>query len=97
MFLIILLLSYDEVFSLNFKLIFQIAKGGYGSVALYKKISTGDMYAIKTVDIQSMKEKKLSSTLKTNSYDGVFSFIFNVFDKLSKWLILLEILSKSLL
>ncbi len=52
---------------LNFKLIFQIAKGGYGSVALYKKISTGDMYAIKTVDIQSMKEKKLSSTLKNET------------------------------
>jgi hypothetical protein len=42
----------------NFKLIFQIAKGGYGSVSLYKKISTGDMYAIRTVDIQSMKERK---------------------------------------
>ena len=51
----------------NFKLIFQIAKGGYGSVSLYKKISTGDMYAIKTVDIQSMKEKKLSSTLKNET------------------------------
>ena len=48
----------------NFRLIFQIAKGGYGSVALYKKITTGDMYAIKIVDIQNMKEKKLSSTLK---------------------------------
>jgi len=51
----------------NFKLIFQIAKGGYGSVSLYKKITTGDMYAIKTVDIQSMKEKKLSSTLKNET------------------------------
>ena len=52
---------------LNFRLIFQIAKGGYGSVALYKKISTGDMYAIKTVDIKAMKEKKLSSTLKNET------------------------------
>ena len=51
----------------NFKLIIQIAKGGYGNVALYKKITTGDMYAIKTVDIQKMKEKKLSSTLKNET------------------------------
>ena len=48
----------------SFKLILPIAKGGYGSVALYKKISTGDFYAIKSVDINSMKEKKLSKTLK---------------------------------
>ena len=51
----------------NFHLILQIAKGGYGSVALYKKVSTGDMYAIKIVDIQNMKKKKLSSTLKTET------------------------------
>ena len=48
----------------NFKLILPIAKGGYGSVALYKKISTGDFYAIKSVSINSMKEKNLSKTLK---------------------------------
>ena len=48
----------------SFKLILPIAKGGYGSVSLYKKISTGDFYAIKSVDINSMKEKKLSKTLK---------------------------------
>ena len=30
---------------------------------LYKKTSTGDMYAIKSVDINNMKEKKLSKTL----------------------------------
>lgn len=41
----------------SFKLILPIAKGGYGSVGLYKKISTGDFYAIKSVDINSMKEK----------------------------------------
>ena len=48
----------------SFKLILPIAKGGYGSVGLYKKISTGDFYAIKSVDINSMKEKRLSKTLK---------------------------------
>ena len=48
----------------SFKLILPLAKGGYGSVALYKKISTGDFYAIKSVNINSMKEKKLSKTLK---------------------------------
>lgn len=48
----------------SFKLILPIAKGGYGSVSLYKKISTGDFYAIKSVNINSMKEKNLSKTLK---------------------------------
>ena len=48
----------------SFKLILPIAKGGYGSVGLYKKISTGDFYAIKSVNINSMKEKNLSKTLK---------------------------------
>ena len=48
----------------SFKLILPIAKGGYGSVALYKKRSTGDFYAIKSVNISSMKEKNLSRTLK---------------------------------
>jgi len=48
----------------KFKLILPIAKGGYGSVGLYKNLSTSDTYAIKTVDINSMKEKKLSSSLK---------------------------------
>ena len=51
----------------NFHLILEIAKGGYGSVSLYKKVTTGDMYAIKIVDIQNMKKKKLSSTLKTET------------------------------
>ena len=41
-----------------------IAKGGYGSVGLYKNVATSDTYAIKTVDIKNMKEKKLSSSLK---------------------------------
>ena len=48
----------------KFKLILPIAKGGYGSVGLYKNVATSDTYAIKTVDINSMKEKKLSNTLK---------------------------------
>ena len=48
----------------NFKLVLPIAKGGYGSVGLYKKISTGDLYTIKSVDINKMKEKKLSKTLQ---------------------------------
>ena len=49
---------------LKFKLILPIAKGGYGSVGLYKNISTLDTYAIKIVDINYMKEKKLASSLK---------------------------------
>ena len=48
----------------KFKLILPIAKGGYGSVGLYKKTTTSDTYAIKTVDINCMKEKNLSSSLK---------------------------------
>ena len=48
----------------KFKLILPIAKGGYGSVGLYKNVATLDTYAIKTVDINNMKEKKLSSSLK---------------------------------
>ena len=48
----------------KFKLILPIAKGGYGVVGLYKNIRTNDMYAIKTVDIKSLKEKNLSNTLR---------------------------------
>ena len=48
----------------KFKLILPIAKGGYGKVGLYKKITTGDLYIIKSVDINNMKEKKLSKTLQ---------------------------------
>ena len=48
----------------SFILILPLATGGYGSVGLYKKISTGDFYAIKSVNISSMKEKNLSRTLK---------------------------------
>ena len=47
----------------KFKLILPIAKGGYGVVGLYKNVKTNDLYAIKTVDIKSMKEKHLSNTL----------------------------------
>ena len=38
----------------DFKFVMEIASGGYGRVDLYKKISTGDSYAIKTVDINKM-------------------------------------------
>jgi len=48
----------------NFKLILPLAKGGYGTVGLYKKTKTGDMYAIKSVGINNMKEKKMSQTLQ---------------------------------
>ena len=48
----------------SFKLLFPIAKGGYGSVALYKNITTGDFFAIKTVNIDRMKDKNLSNTLQ---------------------------------
>lgn len=41
----------------KFKLILPIAKGGYGSVGLYKNAVTSDSYAIKKVDINNMKEK----------------------------------------
>ena len=48
----------------KYKLILPIAKGGYGVVGLYLNVKTNDIYAIKTVDIKSMKEKNLSNTLK---------------------------------
>ena len=48
----------------NFKLILPLGKGGYGTVGLYKKTKTGDMYAIKSVGINNMKEKKMSQTLQ---------------------------------
>ena len=54
----------SEIRISKFKLILPIAKGGYGSVGLYKNLATSDTYAIKTVDIKSMKEKKLSASLK---------------------------------
>ena len=44
-----------------------IAKGGYGRVDIYQKKTTGDNYAIKTVDISKMKERNLSSTLKNET------------------------------
>ena len=51
----------------DFQLLIPLAKGGYGRVDIYKKIATGDLYAIKTVDISSMKEKNLSSSLKNET------------------------------
>ena len=38
----------------NFQFIKPISKGGYGRVDIYKKISTGDIFAIKTVNINAM-------------------------------------------
>ena len=64
----------------NFKLVLPLAKGGYGTVGLYKKPKTGDMYAIKSVDITKMKEKKLSKTLQNerNILKGISSdFVVN--------------------
>ena len=59
----------------NFKLILPLAKGGYGTVGLYKKTKTGDLFAIKSVDINNMKEKKLSKTLQNerNILKGISS------------------------
>lgn len=41
----------------DFKLIRELASGGYGRVDIYKKITTGDLYAIKTVNIKKMVNK----------------------------------------
>jgi hypothetical protein len=38
----------------DFKYINSIGKGGYGRVDLYRKITTGDLYAIKSVNINKM-------------------------------------------
>ena len=43
----------------DFKIVMDISSGGYGRVDLYKKISTGDLYAIKTVDIHKMVNLKI--------------------------------------
>lgn len=51
----------------DFQFLIPIAKGGYGRVDIYKKKTTGDLFAIKTVDISSMKEKNFSSTLKNET------------------------------
>ena len=54
----------ENIRTSKFKLILPIAKGEFGSVGLYKKVPTNDMYAIKIVSIKAMKDKKLSSSLK---------------------------------
>lgn len=51
----------------NFSLIMPLASGGYGSVSLYRKINSGDLYAIKQVNIKNMEERKLAKTLKNES------------------------------
>lgn len=52
----------------SFKFILPIGRGGYGRVDIYQKKTTGDYYAIKVVDISKMKEKKLSFTLKNETF-----------------------------
>jgi len=68
-------LSESNIKFSNFKLILPLAKGGYGTVGLYKKTKTGDLFAIKSVDINNMKEKKLSKTLQNerNILKGISS------------------------
>ena len=60
--------EYNKAPSMNdFELIIPLAKGGFGSVSLYKKISTGDYYAIKTVDVENMNNQNLTENLKTET------------------------------
>ena len=51
----------------DFQYLIPIAEGGYGRIDIYKKKTTGDLYAIKTVNISSIKEKHLSITLKNET------------------------------
>ena len=51
----------------DFTFIIPIAKGGYGRVDIYKKKTTGDKYAIKTVNIEAMKDKNLEFSLKNET------------------------------
>jgi len=48
----------------DFQIIISLGSGGYGTVDLCKKKQTGDLYAIKSVDINKMKEKNLLSQLE---------------------------------
>lgn len=48
----------------DFTMILKLSKGGYGTVELYKKNSTGDYYAIKKVSILKMKTRKSYNLLK---------------------------------
>ena len=51
----------------DFQYLIPIAEGGYGKIDIYKKKKTGDLYAIKTVSISSIKEKQLSDSLKNET------------------------------
>ena len=47
----------------DFTTIIQIGKGGYGKVDLVRKNSTGELFALKTVNIKFLKEKCLEKSL----------------------------------
>lgn len=49
----------------DFSFIRGLNKGAYGTVGLYKKISTGDLYAIKKVSVFNMKAQRSYNLLKT--------------------------------
>ena len=61
------MLNVNTVSINDFTFLIPLAKGGYGRVDIYKKKSTGDLYAIKTVDISQMKQRELSSSLTTET------------------------------
>jgi hypothetical protein len=51
----------------DFVFVRNISKGGYGSVALYKKNNTGDEYAVKIVNISYMKSLNVVNSLKNET------------------------------
>lgn len=48
----------------DFKFLSYIGKGGYGYVNLYRKKDTGDLFAIKVVDLSKFESKNISKTIK---------------------------------
>lgn len=48
----------------DFKFISFLGRGGYGSVNLYKKKDTGDLFAIKQIDITKFESKNVSNMIK---------------------------------
>lgn len=48
----------------DFKFISYIGKGGYGYVNLYRKKDTGDLFAIKNVDLSKFESKNVNQMLK---------------------------------
>ncbi|MCQ2817524.1 MAG: protein kinase [archaeon] len=53
----------DEISISSFEFLFNLDKGGYGKVDIYKKKSTNDLYVIKTVNIREMENRQQTSTL----------------------------------